>query len=175
MRSVLLLFSNAAVLSCKCTSWVLLRLLSFVTLISCQLLFLFLLLHICWYSSSTESGRVHDTGDGAGVLHIMDLPRNLRRRVPSEVNTMQAFLMRQLARLDYLQACKPRRAQLLKVTTPLPVCKALLSVCMPPCPPSSPTCTHGAITSSLKALFFNLATRCLQAQCMSLPAKKEKP
>ena len=54
-------------------------------------------------------------GDGGGVLHIMDLPRNLRRRVPSEVNTMQAFLMRQLARLDYLQACKPRRAQLLKV------------------------------------------------------------
>lgn len=54
-------------------------------------------------------------GDGAGVLHIMDLPRNLRRRVPSEVNTMQAFLTRQLARLDYLQACKPRRAQLLKV------------------------------------------------------------
>ena len=55
------------------------------------------------------------TGDGAGVLHIMDLPRNLRRRVPSEVNTMQAFLQRQLARLDYMQACKPRRALLLKV------------------------------------------------------------
>ncbi len=54
-------------------------------------------------------------GDGAGVLHIMDLPRNLRRRVPSEVNTMHAFLTRHLARLDYLQACKPRRAQLLKV------------------------------------------------------------
>ncbi|KAL0054665.1 hypothetical protein WJX82_000717 [Trebouxia sp. C0006] len=53
-------------------------------------------------------------GDGAGVLHIMDLPRNLRRRVPSEVNTMHAFLTRHLARLDYLQACKPRRAQLLK-------------------------------------------------------------
>ena len=66
-------------------------------------------------------------GDGAGVLHIMDLPRSLRRRVPSEVNTMQAFLMRQLARLDYLQACKPRRAQLLKVTTPMPVCKTVLS------------------------------------------------
>jgi len=49
------------------------------------------------------------------VLHIMDLPRNLRRRVPSEVNTMHAFLTRHLARLDYLQACKPRRAQLLKV------------------------------------------------------------
>ena len=45
----------------------------------------------------------------------MDLPRSLRRRVPSEVNTMQAFLQRQLARLDYIQACKPRRAQLLKV------------------------------------------------------------
>ena len=54
-------------------------------------------------------------GDGAGVLHIMDLPRNLRRRVPSEVNTMHAFLTRHLARLDYLQACKHRRAQLLKV------------------------------------------------------------
>ena len=68
------------------------------------------------------------TGDGAGVLHIMDLPRNLRRRVPSEVNTMQAFLMRQLARLDYLQACKPRRAQLLKVTPPLLVCMPVLSI-----------------------------------------------
>ena len=61
----------------------------------------------------SEAGVV--AGDGGGVLHIMDLPRNLRRRVPSEVNTMQTFLMRQLARLDYLQACKPRRAQLLKV------------------------------------------------------------
>ena len=59
-------------------------------------------------------------GDGAGVLHIMDLPRSLRRRVPSEVNTMHAFLSRQLARLDYLQACKPRRALLLKVPATSP-------------------------------------------------------
>ena len=113
-------------------------------------LILFLCSLILWYSSSTDSGVVHGTGDGAGVLHIMDLPRNLRRRVPSEVNTMQAFLMRQLARLDYLQACKPRRAQLLKVSTPLPVTKALLSVCMAPCPPPLP---HGAMASSLKASF----------------------
>ena len=70
------------------------------------------------------------TGDGAGVLHIMDLPRNLRRRVPSEVNTMQAFLMRQLARLDYLQACKPRRAQLLKVTPMHTLCALSHVVCL---------------------------------------------
>lgn len=85
----------------------------------------------------------HGTGDGAGVLHIMDLPRNLRRRVPSEVNTMQAFLMRQLARLDYLQACKPRRAQLLKVTAYITVCKALLSIYSAPFPPTPSFChTH---------------------------------
>lgn len=80
------------------------------------------LLHVCQVSHQQQCSLGHGhAGDGAGVLHIMDLPRNLRRRVPSEVNTMQAFLQRQLARLDYIQACKPRRAQLLKVLrlTPL--------------------------------------------------------
>ena len=86
-------------------------------------------------------------GDGAGVLHIMDLPRNLRRRVPSEVNTMQAFLMRQLARLDYLQACKPRRAQLLKVLTPLLVFMLVLF-----CPFRS--CMHGLCHSQSSGTAF---------------------
>ncbi|KAK9820498.1 hypothetical protein WJX72_010908 [[Myrmecia] bisecta] len=53
-------------------------------------------------------------GDSLGVLHIMDLPRNLRRRVPNEIKTVSNFLKRELARLDYVAACQPTRARVLK-------------------------------------------------------------
>lgn len=50
-----------------------------------------------------------------GVLHIMDLPRNLRRRVPNEVQAMNNFLKRELQRCEYVAACGPTRTAAAKI------------------------------------------------------------
>mmetsp|Transcript_38086 Transcript_38086/g.64023 ORF Transcript_38086/g.64023 Transcript_38086/m.64023 type:complete len:812 (-) Transcript_38086:308-2743(-) len=40
-------------------------------------------------------------GDGQGVVHIMEMPRNLRRAVPNEKETMAKFFDREVQRCDY--------------------------------------------------------------------------
>jgi len=43
-------------------------------------------------------------GDEAGNLHVLDIPRNLRRRVPNEEQTMRAFFEREVLRVEYVDA-----------------------------------------------------------------------
>eukprot|EP00891_Asterochloris_glomerata_P001605 jgi/Astpho2/1605/e_gw1.00028.2.1_t len=54
-------------------------------------------------------------GDSTGVLHVMDLPRTLRRRVINEVKTVTTFMQREQQRLGYLASRKPIRAEAAKV------------------------------------------------------------
>eukprot|EP00199_Chlamydomonas_sp_CCMP681_P000882 CAMPEP_0119110888 /NCGR_PEP_ID=MMETSP1180-20130426/32687_1 /TAXON_ID=3052 ORGANISM="Chlamydomonas cf sp, Strain CCMP681" /NCGR_SAMPLE_ID=MMETSP1180 /ASSEMBLY_ACC=CAM_ASM_000741 /LENGTH=447 /DNA_ID=CAMNT_0007097533 /DNA_START=21 /DNA_END=1364 /DNA_ORIENTATION=- len=48
-------------------------------------------------------------GDSAGVLRIMELPRNLRRPVPNERKLMSVFLEREAERVSDVAARKPTR------------------------------------------------------------------
>ena len=50
------------------------------------------------------------------MLHVMDLPRTLRRRVTNEVKTVTTFMQREQQRLEYLASRKPVRAEAAKVT-----------------------------------------------------------
>lgn len=42
-------------------------------------------------------------GDTSGTLHIMELPRNLRRRLPHEQTIMQNFIDREAARIEHVE------------------------------------------------------------------------
>lgn len=54
-------------------------------------------------------------GDNQGVLHILEMPRNLRRPVGNEVQTMRTFFERELARVEYVEMrTGVRQAELLK-------------------------------------------------------------
>jgi len=53
-----------------------------------------------WPSSSTQ--QLLAVGDGQGVLHIMEMPRNLRRPVPNEKETMARFFEREILRVEYV-------------------------------------------------------------------------
>eukprot|EP00884_Botryococcus_braunii_P002030 jgi/Botrbrau1/11828/Bobra.0224s0024.1 len=53
-------------------------------------------------------------GDAGGVLHILDLPRSLRKRGPTELKTVAAFLDRETRRVAQLATQRPSRAQALK-------------------------------------------------------------
>ena len=55
-------------------------------------------------------------GDAVGVLHLMELPRNLRRRHPQEMKSLSALVDRELARLDMLARLAPLRTHLPKVS-----------------------------------------------------------
>jgi len=49
-------------------------------------------------------------GDGQGVLHILEMPRNLRRPVPNEKETMRRFFDREMQRVEYVLARQKVRA-----------------------------------------------------------------
>ncbi|GAB4817587.1 hypothetical protein N2152v2_004633 [Parachlorella kessleri] len=73
--------------------------------------------------SGTAAGRssVHQVlavADAAGVLHVVDLPRTLRRRGHGEVKGMAALVQRELGRLTYIQERQAARAKLLKGQQP---------------------------------------------------------
>lgn len=53
--------------------------------------------------------------DAAGVLHLVDLPRMLRRRGQGEVKALEALLEREQQRLAYTQERQATRAKLQKV------------------------------------------------------------
>ena len=42
-------------------------------------------------------------GDASGVLHVMSIPRNLRRALPKEKSTMETFLSREMERIGDVQ------------------------------------------------------------------------
>ncbi|KAK9850456.1 hypothetical protein WJX84_004573 [Apatococcus fuscideae] len=53
-------------------------------------------------------------GDAVGVLHLMELPRNLRRRHAQEGKALNALVERELERLDMLSQMAPLRRQMAK-------------------------------------------------------------
>lgn len=56
-------------------------------------------------------------GDAVGVLHLMELPRNLRRRHAQETKALNSLVDRELERLDMLAHMAPLRRQMAKVRT----------------------------------------------------------
>lgn len=52
-----------------------------------------------------------------GVLHLMELPRNLRRRHAQETKALNSLVERELERLDMLAHMAPLRRQMAKVLT----------------------------------------------------------
>ncbi len=68
----------------------------------------------CFHGVHNGSG-LPAAGDSTGVLHVMDLPRTLRRRVINEVKTVTTFMQREQQRLEYLASRKPIRAEAAKV------------------------------------------------------------
>lgn len=54
-------------------------------------------------------------GDSSGVLHIMEMPRNLRRPVPNEKKLMTQFLQREMERVKDVAARAPIRSETLKL------------------------------------------------------------
>ena len=70
-----------------------------------------------------------------GVLHMMELPRNLRRRHPQESKALNALVERELQRLDMLAHMAPLRRQLAKVCV---ACKHL--TCLSPAEHPSLNC-----------------------------------
>ena len=48
-------------------------------------------------------------GDNSGTLHIMELPRNLRRRLPHEQTIMQNFIDREAARIAHVERYTAQR------------------------------------------------------------------
>lgn len=55
-----------------------------------------------FYESSTSSYQLLAAGDSMGKLHILELPRNLRRPIVSEKEIMQSFCERELERVQYV-------------------------------------------------------------------------
>ena len=58
---------------------------------------------------------VTSAGDAVGVLHLMELPRNLRKRHPQEIKSLNALVDREVERLDMLACMAPLRRQMAKV------------------------------------------------------------
>jgi len=52
----------------------------------------------------TQTQQLLAVGDSSGVLHIMELPRNLRRALPNEKVIMKNFFDRELARVEDVDA-----------------------------------------------------------------------
>jgi len=55
-----------------------------------------------FYESSSSSYQLLAAGDRMGKLHILELPRNLRRPIVNEKEIMQAFCERELDRVQYV-------------------------------------------------------------------------
>ena len=55
-----------------------------------------------FYESSSSSYQLLAAGDSMGKLHILELPRNLRRPIVSEKELMQTFCERELERVQYV-------------------------------------------------------------------------
>ncbi|KAI8468458.1 MAG: inner dynein arm I1 intermediate chain [Monoraphidium minutum] len=64
--------------------------------------------------AAAAAGQVLALGDAAGVLHLMALPRTLRRPLPGEARLMGAFVRREGARVAEVAARQPARAAALK-------------------------------------------------------------
>ena len=47
-------------------------------------------------------------GDGQGVLHILEMPRNLRRPLANEKEATARFFDREIARVEYVLSTKVR-------------------------------------------------------------------
>ncbi len=79
--------------------------------------------------------QVLAVADAAGVLHVVDVPRTLRRRGHGEVKAMAALMEREQARLAYLQERQAVRTKLQKVG--LRGCQQALLKGSPESPPHS--------------------------------------
>jgi len=55
-----------------------------------------------FYESSSSSYQLLAAGDSMGKLHILELPRNLRRPILNEKEIMQSFCERELERVQYV-------------------------------------------------------------------------
>ena len=55
-----------------------------------------------FYESSSSSYQLLAAGDSMGKLHILELPRNLRRPIVNEKDIMQSFCERELERVQYV-------------------------------------------------------------------------
>lgn len=64
--------------------------------------------------------QVLAVADAGGVLHVVDVPRTLRRREHGEVKAMAALVEREQSRLAYVQERQAARAKLQKVCTGVP-------------------------------------------------------
>ncbi len=67
-----------------------------------------------WFIARGSDG-CGDAGDAVGVLHLMDLPRNLRRRHAQEIKSLNALVEREMERLDMLARMAPLRREMAKV------------------------------------------------------------
>ncbi len=55
-----------------------------------------------FYEGSSSSYQLLAAGDSMGKLHILELPRNLRRPIANEKEIMQSFCERELERVQYV-------------------------------------------------------------------------
>lgn len=68
-----------------------------------------------WESKGELSKQHLAVGDAAGKLHVIDIPRNLRRKLPNEETLMKKFYERELARVEYTNKRQEVRAAELKI------------------------------------------------------------
>jgi hypothetical protein len=64
-----------------------------------------------FWQSRHSSAQYIASGDGGGKLHIIEVPRALRRKIANEENLMRIFYEREIARARYVR----RRAEVRKV------------------------------------------------------------
>lgn len=65
-----------------------------------------------WHSQANQQLAV---GDAGGKLHIVEMPRNLRRKLPKEEELMQSFFQREIKRVQYHQKRAASRASEKKI------------------------------------------------------------
>ncbi len=78
----------------------------------------------CWhaYGSYPVLACCIRTGDGVGLVHIMDVPRSLKRRASTESKALGAMVQRELARIQWLAAhAASAQPPLLQATAPTEV------------------------------------------------------
>lgn len=67
------------------------------------------------HPGTARRAQVLAVAGAAGVLHVVDVPRALRRRTAGEVNAMAALLERGRRQLEYVQERQAARAKQQKV------------------------------------------------------------
>ena len=63
-----------------------------------------------WPDTDPKHQQLLAVGDANGNLHVLDVPRNLRRRVTNEEGSMKSFFLREVSRVAYVEQRMVTRA-----------------------------------------------------------------